>query len=253
MSSAFSWVQGAGYSRADSSGTRSSGTLSGTRTARRSCASESPTVFWTPPLSAEISEPSSGTATPGRIRAWLISLQPASPASPSASLGEDSGGGDERNRWPETIQTIRIVRPSYAFLENTPGLLTSEYFGTVLRDLHEEGYDAQWCVLGADDCGAPHRRKRLWILAYAHGLGLVRRIKRVPSDPGNGPARRRKADSHERSWWEDEPGVGRVADGIPHRLDRLRALGNGQVPMVAETAFRLLMGSRGAGESRRRY
>jgi DNA (cytosine-5)-methyltransferase 1 len=85
--------------------------------------------------------------------------------------------------WPATKEVIRIVRPRYAFLENVPGLLgqsngdTGEwdmdnepkdnirYFGTILADLAEIGFDAKWCVLGADDIGAPHRRKRLWILA----------------------------------------------------------------------------------------
>lgn len=73
--------------------------------------------------------------------------------------------------WPDTLRIIREVRPRYAFLENVPGLLTSGYFNTILCDLAEGGYDAEWCVLGADDVGAPHRRKRLWILAYASDLG----------------------------------------------------------------------------------
>ena len=85
---------------------------------------------------------------------------------------------DKRNMWPSTIEAIRIVKPRYGcFLENVPGLLSAKsgvdnatarsisYFGTILRDLAEAGYNARWTVLGAGDCGAPHRRKRLWVMA----------------------------------------------------------------------------------------
>ena len=88
-------------------------------------------------------------------------------------------GDDERNMWPATIEIIRKVEPELCFFENVAGLLSagfgrvedetgrpvSPYFGTILRDLAEAGYDAEWCVLGADDVGAWHRRKRLWIRA----------------------------------------------------------------------------------------
>lgn len=88
--------------------------------------------------------------------------------------GKRHGGADERNMWPATRDVLRDVRPRFAFLENVPGLLsvgdgpgsTRRYFGTVLGDLAALGMDAVWTVLGADDVGAPHRRKRLWILAY---------------------------------------------------------------------------------------
>jgi DNA (cytosine-5)-methyltransferase 1 len=70
--------------------------------------------------------------------------------------------------WPQTREVIRLVRPRFAFLENVPGLLAQShgYFGTILSDLAEIGYDARWCVLSAADCGAPHQRKRLWVMAY---------------------------------------------------------------------------------------
>lgn len=101
------------------------------------------------------------------------------------SCRKATGGADDRNMWPATKEVIRIVRPRYAFLENVPGLLGAangdsgewdldneptdnlRYFGTILADLAEIGFDAVWTVLGADDVGAPHRRKRLWVLAYA--------------------------------------------------------------------------------------
>lgn len=88
------------------------------------------------------------------------------PCTPFSVAGKRAGADDPRNMWPATIAVIRQVRPRFAFLENVPGLISSGYFDTILGDLAEAGYDAEWCVLGADDVGAPHRRKRLWILAH---------------------------------------------------------------------------------------
>ena len=87
------------------------------------------------------------------------------PCQPFSVAGKQKGQDDERNKWPQTLQCIRDVRPRYALLENVPGLLNSGYFGEILTSLAQAGYDARWCVLGADDVGAPHRRKRLWIKA----------------------------------------------------------------------------------------
>ena len=87
------------------------------------------------------------------------------PCQPFSVAGKRLGVDDPRNMWPSTIECIRIIRPRFAFLENVPGLLTHKYFGRILGDLAESGYDARWTVLGADDVGANHRRKRLWILA----------------------------------------------------------------------------------------
>ncbi len=86
------------------------------------------------------------------------------PCQPFSVAGKAKGQEDERNLWPETIECIRIIRPRYALLENVPGLLADEYIRRIYGDLAEAGYDARWCVLGADDVGAPHRRKRWWLI-----------------------------------------------------------------------------------------
>lgn len=91
------------------------------------------------------------------------------PCQPFSVAGRRLAGEDERDGWPHTSRLIREVRPSIAWLENVPGLLTADggrYFGRILGDLAETGYDALWRVLGAADVGAPHRRDRLWIYAY---------------------------------------------------------------------------------------
>lgn len=101
------------------------------------------------------------------------------PCQPFSVAGQKKGIDDSRNMWPQTIEVVRIVKPEYVFLENVPGLLSSKsgmdeitgrpvsYCTTIFRDLDEAGYNAVWKNLGASDVGAPHRRKRLWILAYA--------------------------------------------------------------------------------------
>ncbi|UVL27046.1 DNA cytosine methyltransferase [Pseudomonas donghuensis] len=109
------------------------------------------------------------------------------------------------------------------------------------------GYDAEWCVVSAADLGAPHKRDRIWLLARRsdtnlahssgqHGQRLLpqsthpqigsRPLQRSPRSCSDGPTR-----------WPSEPDMGRVAYGVAFRMDRLKALGNGQVPRVAATAF----------------
>jgi DNA (cytosine-5)-methyltransferase 1 len=93
------------------------------------------------------------------------------PCQPFSVAGKKRGQDDERNKWPQTLECIRLIRPRYALLENVPGLLNSGYFGEILASLAQIGFDARWTVLGADDVGAPHIRKRLWILAHSISAG----------------------------------------------------------------------------------
>jgi DNA (cytosine-5)-methyltransferase 1 len=93
------------------------------------------------------------------------------PCQPFSVAGRNRGEDDERNMWPEVIRAIRALQPGFAFLENVPGLLNHGYFGRILGDLAEAGYDAEWTTLRASDIGAPHRRERLFILAYAQHDG----------------------------------------------------------------------------------
>jgi len=87
------------------------------------------------------------------------------PCQPFSVAGQRKGEQDKRNMWPYTIECLRIIQPRYAYLENVPGLLATGYIRRIYGDLAEAGYNARWCVLGADDVGAPHRRKRWWLLA----------------------------------------------------------------------------------------
>ena len=93
------------------------------------------------------------------------------PCQPHSVAGLKRGAGDERNLWPETLRVIREVGPRYVILENVPGLLSAPtdggapaYGGTVVGELASLGYSIHWQTIGADDVGAPHRRKRWWCI-----------------------------------------------------------------------------------------
>jgi DNA (cytosine-5)-methyltransferase 1 len=264
------------------------------------------------------------------------------PCQPFSSAGKRKGEGDDRNGWPDTIRIIREVGPRYALLENVPGLLNwdgGRYFGEILGELSESGFDARWKVISANEIGAPHKRDRLWILAYSNkcgrrakhgkqqdkrptepdssgegnvansdasgergnqrkgevekdaelsnpagtrratrtsegqsgGCGEVAdteksnsrrlplgkkpeqsepRIRSIVGDPASqglsdGPKRtirepRQEQELKRSDWWTVEPALGRVAHGVAHRVDRLKAIGNGQVAGVAASAWRIL-------------
>lgn len=291
------------------------------------------------------------------------------PCQDISSAGKGAGiDGKRSGLWREMFRVVCEIRPQFVFVENSP-VLTSRGLGRVLGDLASIGYDAEWMVLGADDVGAPHVRKRIWILAHdPHADGLQRpkqgepftgsqvidgcslhrldagddvadrnnersrrgdefpeslaekrrmdwnslrfreeaerevsggeqaaqstrvcrdvsyspsqglerqrlqpRQSKIP-EPGNDrlhvpyPADKRhvrgdgefpenerlgsQGDYHAGraetndcgEWWSAEPDVGRVAHGVAARVDRIKAIGNGQVPGVAATAFQVLLG-----------
>jgi DNA (cytosine-5)-methyltransferase 1 len=99
----------------------------------------------------------------------------------------------------------------------------------VLADLDRAGYEVQTLGIPACAVDAPHRRERVWILAHAP----QQRRQRRPVGPGSA----KPQGPHQRiarlRRWPAEPRVGRVAYGVPHRVDRLACLGNAVVPQVA--------------------
>ena len=182
------------------------------------------------------------------------------PCQPHSVAGSRRASADDRDLWGEFARVIREARPKWVVAENVPGLLSSEagrFFGRVLADLASLGFNAEWFVLPAAAVGAPHRRERIFIVAYTYGAQRQgdRGAERVPakasSDSGsqqenvgyaNGQ-RQLQPQGSERDergrpgdtggWWATEPDVGRVAHGVPSRVDRLKCLGNAVVPQVA--------------------
>lgn len=185
------------------------------------------------------------------------------PCQPFSAAGKRLGADDERNCWPDAIRIIRDVRPRVAFLENVAALVTDKYFGRILGDLHEGGYDARWDCIPASAVGATHQRDRLFVVGHAEGV-----VGGLPDECGEGLHDARGAGRGIPFWppgrtdfdtWRSvlsvapglapalEPHVRGVADGLAegldrHRSKRIRALGNGQVPLVAAVAFRRLGG-----------
>lgn len=270
----------------------------------------------------------------GRLWRGLVDVVSGGfPCQDISAAGKGAGiDGARSGLWREMHRVINEVRPQFAFLENSP-LLVGRGLARVLGDLAEIGYDAEWLVLGADDVGAPHIRKRIWILGMDRNANCIREkekreisggqqatkstrvcgdVSKPPclgsqetwpeqqatglvricpdvSNPysqlrrqGKQPQDREKTDNcgftvsnapHQGDvrgdgefsengspgsrrdchdgraetddcgeWWSAEPAVDRVAPGVAAGVDRIKAIGNGQVPAVAATAFRVLLG-----------
>lgn len=214
--------------------------------------------------------------------------------------------GERSGLWKEFYRIICELRPRFVLVENVAALL---YGGidTVLGDLAESGYDAEWQIVSAEAVGAPHLRERIFIVGYAMRIGCGRQGiqhdtgalfgargqdgSQVPNPHGNGCGQRtiqpqcqprrilttntsndgaqgyvanpdfqglevgacfgkyarqelaaierdRRAGTNQ---WAIEPRLDRVANGVPHRMDRLRGLGNAVVPQVAEFVGRCIM------------
>jgi len=194
------------------------------------------------------------------------------PCTDISAAGKGAGiDGEASGMWREMARVICEVQPRFAFVENSP-MLTSRGLGRVLGDLASMGFDAKWGVLGAADIGAPHQRDRMWIVAKQRGQlshtdhnrarwreQQSQGVEEKNPDVENTRRRRRwnkwtvKRGENAQgewatnsgafgrsSWWEIESSIPRVADGVAARVDRLKAIGNGQVPLCAATAWRIL-------------
>lgn len=173
------------------------------------------------------------------------------PCQPFSAAGKQQTFKDERNKWPSTFDVIKKVRSKWVLLENVSGLLHKHgYFGTILRDLAEAGYDVKWDCISASEIGAPHKRERLWILATdTHNKGFRRgeQFKESTTETSDNPAntnvdreRNYRGDVRACQWWKSKPALDRMVDGVANRSERLKALGNGQVPLVVATAWERL-------------
>jgi DNA (cytosine-5)-methyltransferase 1 len=177
------------------------------------------------------------------------------PCQPVSTAGKRLAQADERWLWPAAWAVIRDLRPRWVVLENVPGLL-SRGMGDVLGDLAEGGYDAQWDCVPAAAVGAPHRRDRVFVVAYPSGEPRRGGMALAGDDVADadrlrcywrsrqGCDLRGWPEPSHSDWWTTEPDVGRVAYGIPSRVERLRALGNAVVPQVAEHIGRMILQSR---------
>ena len=171
---------------------------------------------------------------------------------------------DSRDLWPDFARIIGEVVPQFIFLENVPNVVKWA-LPTVLKDLSKMGYDAAWCVVAASQVGAPHKRSRWFLFAYANGERRSEKQSNIRSREfdikggcyvanserirGKQNNRFRKSNESNQDgkrgnfgeWWKVEPGMGRMVDGVADWVHRLRACGNGVVPQQAAYAYSILM------------
>lgn len=202
------------------------------------------------------------------------------PCQPFSVAGDRHGATDDRFLWPEMLRIIKEIRPSWVVGENVNGFVSME-LDTALADLEGENYEVQPFVIPACAVDAPHRRDRCFIIAHSNMYGLQRsEAKRSPQTSNQrrkapAPERLRQSKSvqssaytgsrglfgtfvsnisrekssdycryskrNRKNIWPAEPGICRVAHGVPNRVDRIAALGNAVVPqIITEIGYALI-------------
>lgn len=168
------------------------------------------------------------------------------PCQPFSTAGHRRGVADDRWGWPWMLRVVDAVRPRYLLVENVAALLGDlAAFSSILDSLSDRGFAVEWSVVSACALGAPHARRRLFLVAYPD---------RVDGQPGLGAGQGRPLQPvhRETSPWphpvngllEANSRTSRVADGLPRGLDsaRITGLGNAVVPQVAERIGHLIRG-----------
>lgn len=150
-------------------------------------------------------------------------------------IGKKAGlEGERSGLWSEIVRLIGELRPSLLIVENVANLLDGPsgrrgaWFCRVLGDLAECGYDAEWENIPACVMGAPHRRERVWIVAYPYEVGLQGRVFERARE------RVEALLENQLRWDIPQPYVIRGNDGISHRAHRIAALGNTVIPQIPE-------------------
>ena len=193
------------------------------------------------------------------------------PCQPFSVAGKQKGKEDDRYLWPEMLRVITELRPRCVVGENVPGIIKIAA-GQVVKDLERAGYHVVVFAFEAAAVGAWHRRSRVFFVGIADVADAAReRIQRhaeicaaeqekrsgqmqSDAESGNeavydtmcsgcaGDARwEQLQELADGRCWAAEPDVGRVAHGIPARVDRLKCLGNAVVPQQAYPIFKALM------------
>jgi DNA (cytosine-5)-methyltransferase 1 len=199
------------------------------------------------------------------------------PCQPWSQAGQQRGAEDDRDLWPAMASLIEKLRPQWIIGENVRGFV-NEPMGLQrsLSDLESIGYQAVPFIIPACAVDAPHRRDRVWIVAHSRhsnegqyksglqrwrgehvrtesscvrqNLPTNRNVANADGSLGEGNKRtkrgeQKRADDCKPRQWLPEPDVGRVAHGIPRRVDRLKGLGNAVVPQVVEQIGRAIIQS----------
>jgi DNA (cytosine-5)-methyltransferase 1 len=155
------------------------------------------------------------------------------PCQPFSVAGEQRGADDDRDLWPEMHRIVAALKPRWAIVENVRGFVSDPLgLDRCISDLEESGYAVQPFVLPALGLDARHIRYRAIVIAHnlsnAQLFGLSQRhrlrTRRQETDPTASTSFR----------WPAEPGMDRVAHGVPNRMDRTKSLGNAVIPQLIE-------------------
>jgi DNA (cytosine-5)-methyltransferase 1 len=173
--------------------------------------------------------------------------QDISNAQASNGRGRTGLDGARSGMWREFSRIIRAVRPRLCLVENVAALL-GLHFGRVLADLAESGFDAWWDCLPAAAVGARIFRDRVFIVASSDPLlfpdGFTPwHVRSASEEKNRWESFSRIRPSFAGTPWAAEPGVDRVAYGVPDGIHRNRGLGNAVVPQVAEWIGRRIIES----------
>lgn len=190
------------------------------------------------------------------------------PCQDVSSAGKRRGidDGPKSSLWKHFRDIVEAVRPAWVVVENvTSG--AKLWLRRIRHDLHMLGYRTTAFALSAADVGAPHLRRRIFVVAHPRGIELREQSGRGERSNGEGPvfvagareARAAHGDADRdgevaelrgvasgASAWASPPEFRGVDDGVPRRLDRLRALGNAVVPQCAEVIGRMIVEQRRA-------
>ena len=176
------------------------------------------------------------------------------PCQPFSVAGAQRAHEDHRHLWPEMYRVIREAQPEWVVAENVYGHIKLG-LDEVLTDLADIGYTTETLCIPSAATGGNHRRDRVYIVAHSASNG---RNEGTPST-SNGEAHAWSKEGQEKDWDDEgrssvrtvvqspstptgsrgtEPPALRVDDGLPHRMDRNRAIGNSIDPYIAYNIFR---------------
>lgn len=188
---------------------------------------------------------------------WIVTGGfPCQDISKAGGANAEGIGGARSGLWFEMHRIIDDVRPAYVVIENVP-TLCNRGLERVLFSLAGSGYDAEWRVISAAQVGAPHLRKRLWIIAYPSSNERGGGSQSFAVDSDLGEYFQSNAPTNGNDPWFDwertcaagamgaEPHICGMDDGLSARVDRIRSLGNAIVPQIAEMIFRRIISLEG--------
>lgn len=156
------------------------------------------------------------------------------PCQPVSLAGARGGESDSRWLWAEFLECCRRARAAWVVAENPIGILSMRPRGIewIIGEMEAMGYEVQCFRMAASDVGAPHRRARVFLVAYAG------RFRYKTARAGDTGKKTPSWESHgsvldRRGWRLPTPGFLGLANGVPNWVDRTSAIGNSIVPRIA--------------------